>query len=114
MVDPSLLRVTELPRFSGMRTFGRLPHTTCFDELDKYQLAILGLPFDTGATFRVGARFAPEAVRSASVLLRSYNPVLNTYTFDEVACVDFGDAPIMPGFVEDSLNSMTNFVYSVL
>ncbi|MFQ3612695.1 MAG: agmatinase [Cyanobacteriota bacterium] len=113
MVDTSLFKFAELPRFSGVRTFGRLPHITCFDELDKYQLVIVGLPFDTGATFRVGARFGPESVRSASALLRPYNPVLNTYTFDEVACVDFGDAPVMPGFVEDSLNSMTNFIYSV-
>ena len=62
------------PRFTGVRTFGRLPHVQTTAEVD---LAVVGLPFDTGATFKVGARFGPESVRSASVMLRSYNVELD-------------------------------------
>ncbi len=94
----------ESPRFSGVRTFARLPHVRTVEEVD---LAIVGLPFDTGATFKVGARFGPEAVRSASVMLRPYNPELDVQVFETLSCVDYGDAPVVPGFIEDSLNAIT-------
>ncbi len=61
------------PRFSGIRTFMRLPHVTNLTGVD---FAVVGVPFDTGATFRVGARFGPEGIRSQSMLLRPYNPTL--------------------------------------
>jgi hypothetical protein len=54
----------ESPRFSGVRTFARLPYVQDPADVD---VAIVGLPFDTGATFKVGARFGPEAVRGASL-----------------------------------------------
>ena len=60
----------ESPRFTGVRTFARLPNVT---ELTDVDLAVVGLPFDTGVTYRVGARFGPEAVRSASVMLIGRN-----------------------------------------
>lgn len=94
----------ESPRFSGVRTFARLPYVQTTEGVD---LAIVGLPFDTGATFKVGARFGPEAVRSASAILRPYNPELDIQVFETLSCVDFGDAPIVPGFIEDSLQAIT-------
>src|SRR5262245_35545207 len=54
------------PRFTGVRTFARLPHVQTIEDVD---VAVVGLPFDTGATFKVGARFGPESVRSASHML---------------------------------------------
>ena len=62
----------ENPRFAGVRTFMRLPHVT---DLDGVDAAVVGIPFDTGATYRVGARFGPEAVRRGSTLLRPFNAV---------------------------------------
>ncbi|MDZ4719624.1 MAG: agmatinase [Roseiflexaceae bacterium] len=89
----------ESPRFTGIRTFARLPHVRTTEDVD---VAIVGLPFDTGATFKVGARFGPEAIRSASVLLRPYNPELDVQVFDTLSMIDYGDAPIIPGFIEES------------
>jgi agmatinase len=94
----------ESPRFTGIRTFARLPHVRTTEDVD---VAIVGLPFDTGATFKVGARFGPEAIRSASVLLRPYNPELDVQVFDTLSIVDYGDAPIIPGFIEDSYAAIT-------
>ncbi|MGG6297506.1 agmatinase [Leptolyngbya sp. AN02str] len=94
----------ESPRFAGIRTFARLPYVQDPTDVD---VAIVGLPFDTGATFKVGARFGPEAVRGASALLRPYNPELNVQVFETLSCVDFGDAPVVPGFIEDSLDAIT-------
>lgn len=87
------------PRFSGVRTFMRLPHT---QDLENADVAFVGAPFDTGATFRVGARFGPEGIRSASHLLRRYNPSLGVGIFDHLSAIDYGDVPVVPGYIEES------------
>lgn len=87
------------PRFTGPVTFGRLPHVTTLDGVD---LAVVGVPFDTGVTYRVGGRFGPEAVRAASVMLRPYNPNLDVKPFEILSCVDHGDVAIVPGYTERS------------
>lgn len=84
----------EMPRFSGVRTFARLPHTT---ELASVDLAFVGLPFDTATSFRPGARFGPEAIRSASALLRPYNPAWNVDVVEALSMIDYGDLPVAPG-----------------
>jgi agmatinase len=87
------------PRFSGVRTFMRLPSV---QDLENSDVAIVGAPFDTGATFRAGARFGPEGIRSASHLLRRYNPSLDVIIFDHLSVIDYGDVPVVPGYVEES------------
>jgi agmatinase len=83
------------PRYTGPRTFARLPHVELpHDEVDA---AVIGVPFDTATSFRTGARFGPEAIRSASALLRPYNPVLDVDVFATVSVVDGGDLAITPG-----------------
>jgi agmatinase len=89
----------ESPRFCGIRTFMRLPHVPTAEEAD---FAVIGVPFDTGATFRAGARFGPEAIRSNSVLLKPYNIALDIDIFHYCSGYDYGDLPIVPGFIEDS------------
>jgi agmatinase len=89
----------ETPRFSDVRTFMRLPNTR---DLANADAAILGAPFDTGATFRAGARFGPEGIRSASHLLRRYNPSLDVAIFDYLSVIDYGDVPVVPGYIEAS------------
>eukprot|EP00271_Cylindrocystis_brebissonii_P009173 TRINITY_DN2384_c1_g1_i1.p1 TRINITY_DN2384_c1_g1~~TRINITY_DN2384_c1_g1_i1.p1 ORF type:complete len:383 (+),score=33.14 TRINITY_DN2384_c1_g1_i1:348-1496(+) len=91
----------QFPRFSGIRTFARLPSGSCLDMLS-VDVAIIGIPFDTGATFKVGARFGPEAVRSASAIVRPYNHELDVTTLEVLSCVDVGDTPVAPGFIEHS------------
>jgi agmatinase len=87
------------PRFCGIRTFMRLPHVSTAEEAD---FAVVGIPFDTGVTFRAGARFAPEAIRSNSVILKPYNIALGIDIFNYCSGYDYGDLPIVPGFIEDS------------
>ena len=67
------------PRFAGVRTFARLPHVEL--PRDDVDAAVIGVPFDTATSFRSGARFGPEAIRSASMLLRPYHPVLGVDVF---------------------------------
>ena len=87
------------PRFTGPRTFMRLPHVVTTD----VDLAVVGVPTDDAVSFRSGARFGPEAVRSASVLLRPYNPHLEIDVVETLSMVDYGDAPTVPGYHEESL-----------
>jgi agmatinase len=87
------------PRFSGIRTFMRLPHIT---DLRGVDFAVVGVPFDTGGTYRVGARFGPEGIRSQSALLRPYNPDLDIGIFEVCSGVDYGDLPVVPGYLPES------------
>ena len=82
------------PRFAGVRTFMRLPHVTGSVDVGA---AAVGIPFDTATSFRPGARFGPEGIRSASVLLRPYHPVLEIDVLDALTVVDYGDLPVAPG-----------------
>jgi agmatinase len=91
------------PRFTGPSTFARLPHVRTTDEVD---VAIVGVPFDTGVTYRVGGRFGPNAVRAASVMLRPYNANLDVKPFDILSCVDYGDVAIVPGYTERSYDAI--------
>src|SRR6266480_6499825 len=61
------------PRFSGIPTFMRLPHIPQAEELD---IALIGIPFDSGTTYRPGARFGPRNIRVQSAMIRPWNPVL--------------------------------------
>jgi agmatinase len=86
------------PRYTGPRTFARLPHVAL--PHDDVQAALIGVPFDTATSFRPGARFGPEAIRSASALLRPYHPGLDIDVFGTISVVDGGDLAITPGNAE--------------
>jgi agmatinase len=77
-----------------VRTFARCPLA---DDLDGVDVAAIGIPFDTATSNRPGARFGPEAIRSASIALRPYNPALAVDVFAELSVIDAGDVAITPG-----------------
>jgi agmatinase len=77
----------------------RLPHTR---QLDGVDVAVLGIPFDTGSPFRVGCRFGPGAIRAMSLMLRPINPYQDLNVFEECAIVDYGDADVVPGYLPES------------
>ncbi len=83
------------PRYTGIRTFARLPHVAL--PAEGVDAAVIGVPFDTATSFRTGARFGPEAIRSASALLRPYHPELNVDVFGTLSLVDGGDLDVTPG-----------------
>ena len=111
MVDFRPVDPRESPRFAGIKTFMRLPHLKTTEGVD---IAIVGVPFDTGASYRVGARFGPEAIRSVSALLRHYNEVLDVSIFDHCSAVDYGDLPVNPGYIEDSYKMIEDGIEPIL
>jgi agmatinase len=89
----------EFARFTGIPTFMRLPHITQAEELD---IAIIGVPFDGGTTYRPGPRFGPRHVRGQSAIIRPWNPVLKVNPFAKHRIADFGDLPVNPLSIEDT------------
>ena len=61
----------QIPRYAGAATYARLPR---LDQVKKADIAVVGVPFDSGVSYRPGARFGANHVREASRLLRPYNP----------------------------------------
>ena len=86
-----------IPRFAGIRTFMRAPHVTDMTGVDA---VVYGIPFDTATSYRTGPRFGPEAIRSASALIRPYNPALAVNVAETLSIVDYGDVPVSPGDTE--------------
>ena len=97
MTGSSLPDATQNPRFTGLRSFMRLPGADAEKHPD---VAIVGIPFDTAASFRPGQRFGPSAVRDISVLLRPSNQFHGINAFDRVNVVDSGDVPAIPGDIQ--------------
>lgn len=98
-------------RFIGIPTFARLPNVRTLDDVD---VAVIGVPFDTGVSFRAGGRFGPNAIRASSVLIRGYNPVLEVHPFRVLSCVDYGDVAIIPGYIERSYEAIEREVEPVV
>ncbi len=84
---------TRVPRFAGAATFARLPR---IDEVSHADIAIVGVPFDSGVSYRPGARFGPSHVRESSRLLRPYNPALAVEPFGAQQVADAGDIACNP------------------
>ncbi|GAA1995717.1 agmatinase [Nakamurella flavida] len=89
-----------VPRYAGAATYARLPR---LDEVGHADIALLGIPFDTGVSYRPGARFGPAAIREASRLLRPYHPALDTSPFAAVQVADAGDLAVNPFDIAEAL-----------
>ncbi len=82
-----------VPRYAGIATFARLPR---LDQVPRADVAVVGIPFDSGVSYRPGARFGPAHVREASRLLRPYNPVQDVSPFAAQQVADAGDIAVNP------------------
>jgi agmatinase len=100
-----------VPRFAGPSSFARLPR---LDEVERADVAVLGVPFDAGVTFRPGARFGPGALREASRLLRDYHPWLDVEPFASQQVADAGDVACTPFSIEEAIQQIEQGVDEVL
>jgi agmatinase len=91
---------TVVPRYAGAATFARLPR---IDEVSRADVAVLGVPFDSGVSYRPGARFGPAHIRESSRLLRPYNPALRASPFAAHQVADAGDLAVNPFSIEDAI-----------
>lgn len=105
-MHPTPLSAQVTPRFAGPSTFYRLPGSSAIEDLDA---PVIGVPFDTGASYRVGARFGPRAIREASSLLRPYNRVLGVDPYKVLRIDDAGDLTVSPYDPMAALRTIDDF-----
>ena len=97
---------TVVPRYAGPSTFARLPELR---EVDQCDVAIIGVPFDAGTSYRPGARFGPQAVRQASRQLRTnYHPNYDVEPFKVQQVADAGDIACNPFNIDEAIKQIEN------
>ena len=92
-----------VPRYAGPATYARLPR---LDQVQHADVAVVGVPFDTGVSFRPGARFGANHVREASRLLRPYNPAQDASPFENLQVADAGDMAVNPFNINEAIESI--------
>ncbi|MDP9842656.1 agmatinase [Streptosporangium lutulentum] len=102
---------SKIPRFAGPATFARLPR---LDEVGRADVVVAGVPFDSGVSYRPGARFGPSAVREASRLLRPYNPGLDVSPFERLQVADAGDIACNPFNIDEAVETIEHAAAGLL
>ncbi|MCQ1947503.1 MULTISPECIES: agmatinase [unclassified Arthrobacter] len=93
----------QVPRYAGAATFARLPR---LDQVEQAEVAVVGVPFDSGVSYRPGARFGGNHVREASRLLRPYNPALDASPFENLQVADAGDMAVNPFNINEAIETV--------
>ncbi|MEH3140693.1 MAG: agmatinase [Mycobacterium kyogaense] len=91
------------PRFAGPATFAKVPR---LDQVTRADIVVAGVPFDSGVSYRPGARFGPTYVREASRLLRPYHPAMDVSPFDLVQVADAGDISANPFNIGEAIETI--------
>ncbi|MDX3669057.1 agmatinase [Streptomyces europaeiscabiei] len=94
---------SRIPRYAGPATYARLPR---LDEVGRADVAVVGVPFDSGVSYRPGARFGGNAIREASRLLRPYNPAQDASPFALAQVADAGDIAANPFDINEAVETV--------
>jgi agmatinase len=100
-----------LQPFSGIPTFMRRPASR---EMEGVDVAIVGIPFDSGTSYRSGTRFGPRKIREASLTMWGYNTELHCAPAEELNVVDYGDVDVIPVDIEATMQAIAAEVGAVL
>jgi agmatinase/guanidinopropionase len=100
-----------LQPFMGIPSFMRLPATR---ELDGVDTVLMGIPFDSGVSYRSGTRFGPRKIREASLTLWGHNPTMKITPTETLKVVDYGDVSIVPTSIEHTMKAITETASAVL
>ena len=92
----------ELPHYAGINTFLKAPYLEDVREVGKYDIAIVGVPHDSGTTYRPGTRFGPQGIRRISALYTPYNFELGVDLREQITLCDVGDIFTIPANNEKS------------
>jgi agmatinase len=103
-MNPNPAFGADLQPFMGIPSFMRLPVTR---ELKDVDVAILGVPFDSGTSHRSGTRFGPRRIREMSLLLWGYNGTLNVRPTGQLKVVDYGDVSVVPPSIAHTMDAIT-------
>ncbi|MBL8745091.1 MAG: agmatinase [Phycisphaerae bacterium] len=102
------------PRFAGIATLCRFPRLAdVAREHQPVDWALYGVPFDSGVTYRPGARFAPRAIRAESQYVKPYHVEHNLMLTDILSLADAGDSPTAPYDLEANVTRVAEFAASL-
>ena len=103
----------ELPHFAGINTFLKAPYVENVKDVGKYDAAVIGIPFDSGTTYRPGTRFGPQGMRRISALYTPYNYELGVDLREQMTLCDAGDVFTIPANLEKSFDQISRAVAHV-
>lgn len=97
------INAAEIPRYAGAGTYARLPR---LDQVEQADLKIVGVPFDSGVSYRPGARFGANHIRESSRLIRPYNPAVDLSPFEHIQVADAGDMAVNPFNINEAIETI--------
>lgn len=103
----------ELPHYAGINTFLKAPYLEDVNQVGNYDVAIIGVPHDSGTTYRPGTRFGPQGIRKISALLTPYHFELGVDLREQITLCDVGDIFTIPGNIEKSFDQISKGVAHV-
>lgn len=98
----------DVPRFAGVPTFMRLPYVQR-EQWAEADIGLIGVPWDGGTTNRAGARHGPRQMRDQSTMMRSIHPTTKVNPYRCARIAEFGDSPVNPIDIMDSLERIGAF-----
>lgn len=105
----------ELPHFAGINTFMKAPYIEDVKDVGKFDVAVMGVPFDGGTTYRPGTRFGPQGIRRISALYTPYNYEIGVDLREQMSLCDIGDVFTIPANIEktfDQISKATAHVFA--
>ena len=103
----------ELPHYAGINTFLKAPYLENVNQVGNYDVAIIGVPHDSGTTYRPGTRFGPQGIRKISALLTPYHFELGVDLREQITLCDVGDIFTIPANNEKSFDQISKGVAHV-
>ncbi|AFZ55267.1 agmatinase [Cyanobacterium aponinum] len=100
----------ELPHYAGINTFLKAPYLEDVKQVGNYDVAIVGVPHDSGTTYRPGTRFGPQGIRKISALYTPYNFELGVDLREQIKLCDVGDIFTIPANNEKSFDQISKGV----
>ena len=100
----------ELPHFAGINTFMKAPYVENVNDVGNYDVAIVGVPHDSGTTYRPGTRFGPQGIRKISALYTPYNYEMGVDLREQISICDLGDIFTIPANNEKSFDQISKGV----
>jgi agmatinase/guanidinopropionase len=83
-------------------------------DLKGVDVAMLGVPFDSGTSYRSGTRFGPRKIRETSLMIWGHNSTLNVTPLKELTVVDYGDVSVVPTSIEHTMTAIEKIASEII
>jgi agmatinase len=97
----------ELPHYAGINTFMKAPYIEDVNRVGEFDVAVVGVPHDSGTTYRPGTRFGPQGIRRISALYTPYNYEMGVDLREQIRLCDVGDIFTIPANNEKSFDQIS-------